>query len=395
MKIRLVILPLILGSIALGWVVRDVVLLPFMGDLAKKPADRAATPAAATPSEATETDTYDVVALGRLEPSGRIISIAAVPGDRVERLAVDEQAVVKKGQPLAYLDSHALREIEVASLESQLKEAESRRASEEKLADARITTATLAVEQAKAQQFEITAQEKRIEGLRSASKQAQKEKDRYQQSYGNATAYPQYEQLSLAADKADAELHAAESLLEKAVKMRDLALDGANSDLAAAKATKDQTLGAIPVKSLQKSLELAKAQLDRTILTAPCAGTIIKISARPGELTGPTPILQLADLNQMVATAEVYETDVRRLRVGQVAVVTSKAFAAPYDTKGLHGKIVRIGWVIGRAELKNLDPLAPTDRRVVEVRVALDDEGSTQAAHLSNLQVDVKFVRKQ
>jgi len=51
----------------------------------------------------------------------------------------------------------------------------------------------------------------------------------------------------------------------------------------------------------------------------------------------------MADLGRMVVVVEVYENEVKYLRLGQPAVVTSKAFPPPYDEKGLQGKVTRIG----------------------------------------------------
>jgi hypothetical protein len=50
--------------------------------------------------------------------------------------------------------------------------------------------------------------------------------------------------------------------------------------------------------------------------------------------------------------------------------------------------------MISTPVLKGVDPFAPADRHVVEVRVELDDEASRQAAAFSNLQVDVRFPKE-
>jgi hypothetical protein len=44
--------------------------------------------------------------------------------------------------------------------------------------------------------------------------------------------------------------------------------------------------------------------------------------------------------------------------------------------------------------LRPVDPFAPADRHVAEVRVELDEESSRQAARLTNLQVDVRFLKR-
>jgi HlyD family secretion protein len=84
----------------------------------------------------------------------------------------------------------------------------------------------------------------------------------------------------------------------------------------------------------------------------------------------------------MFAVAEVYETDIGRVKVGQKATLRSAAFAGE-----LGGKVDRIGMKIGKQDVMGTDPIARTDARVVEVHVKLDD--SAAAAGLSNLQVEV------
>jgi HlyD family secretion protein len=103
----------------------------------------------------------------------------------------------------------------------------------------------------------------------------------------------------------------------------------------------------------------------------------------------------------MVCVAEVYEADVKNLKVGQAAVIRSPAFAGKFadgldpETKertgGITGKIKRIGGVIGSPGLANRNPLAPADRSVVEVRIALDEAATEEASHRVGLQVTVEF----
>jgi HlyD family secretion protein len=95
-----------------------------------------------------------------------------------------------------------------------------------------------------------------------------------------------------------------------------------------------------------------------------------------------TPILKMGNTAQMHAVAEVYETDIRFVREGQRASVRSPALAS-----ALTGKVVKIGNLIYKNDVLDVDPAANTDRRVVEVRIALDDGG--EAARLTNLTVDV------
>jgi HlyD family secretion protein len=130
--------------------------------------------------------------------------------------------------------------------------------------------------------------------------------------------------------------------------------------------------------------QAAQAALDGDTVRAPIAGQVIAIHARAGERVGPDGIAELAQTDRMYAIAEVYETDIGRVKVGQRATVRSPAFDPP-----LGGTVERIGLKVGRLDLLDEDPAARTDARIVEVEIRLDD--SARSAALSNLQVDVEI----
>jgi HlyD family secretion protein len=148
------------------------------------------------------------------------------------------------------------------------------------------------------------------------------------------------------------------------------------------RASQEQGLAAIPVQSLEKKLAHVEARLQRTIIRAPISGHVLKIRTRPGERIGNGPILQLGDTDEMHAVAEVYETDIPRVRVGQSATISCPALGAP-----LHGAVVHVGRMIYKNDVLSVDPAADADARVIEVRIRLDEP--KRVAALTNLQVDV------
>jgi HlyD family secretion protein len=129
-------------------------------------------------------------------------------------------------------------------------------------------------------------------------------------------------------------------------------------------------------------LQAAQAALERDTVRAPIGGQIVEVHARSGERVGPDGIAEIAEIDRMYAVAEVYETDIGRVQVGQRAVMRSPAL-----TPDLEGRVERIGMKVGKLEARDPDPVARTDARVVEVEIKLDD--SARAAALSNLQVEV------
>jgi HlyD family secretion protein len=138
----------------------------------------------------------------------------------------------------------------------------------------------------------------------------------------------------------------------------------------------------LTVDTTRADLVAAQSVLDQDVVRSPVAGQVVTIFARAGERVGPNGFAEIAQNDQMFAVAEVYETDVGRVKVGQRATVKSPAF-----TDTLAGTVDRIGMKIGKQDQLDTDPIARTDARVVEVRVKLDD--SAKAAGLSHLQVEV------
>lgn len=127
-----------------------------------------------------------------------------------------------------------------------------------------------------------------------------------------------------------------------------------------------------------------KTEWERSQIRAPTAGRILAINARPGEMIGPEGILEMGRVERMYAIAEVYETDVGRVRVGQKATVSSLALPAE-----MVGYVERVRPLVRKHDEIGTDPAARKDARIVEVEVLLEDPES--AAGLTNLQVDVIF----
>ena len=130
------------------------------------------------------------------------------------------------------------------------------------------------------------------------------------------------------------------------------------------------------------NLANAQANLARSIVRSPIKGQILEIHARAGERVGPDGIVEIGKTHEMYAIAEVYETDIGRVKVGQRATVTSPALPKP-----LLGTVERVGLKVGKMDVLNTDPAAKMDARVIEVEIRLDD--SEAAAALTNLTIEI------
>jgi HlyD family secretion protein len=199
------------------------------------------------------------------------------------------------------------------------------------------------------------------------------------------------ERQQLVVHRAKTEMDAAKAELRSLQETRDLSLKAAEADYGAAVAAKREAVVAIPIKSLQQRLEMAKADLALAEIKAPTSGTVLKIFVRAGESLAQKPILAMGNLARMVALAEVYEVDAKRVDRSQAAIVRSPAFHAPFDQAGLQGKVVAVGRMVNTPELKSLNPFARVDRHVIPVRIELDKKDSVEAARFVNLQVDIEL----
>lgn len=365
------------GAIALGLLGLGVSrLLPPKQDLSK-------LEASATPLQRVE-----VAALGRLEPRGEVIRVGGNNTELLKRLDVKQGDTVRAGAILGYLDSYEERLADRNFAASQLTEARQKLAAATQLGEAQIQEAQTRIQQVQAPRgAETEALRANIRQLESELTLATQNLAR-QQSLRQAGAISQQsldQQLSTTR-QSEERLKNAQALLvqkesEQAANLRN-AQAQAQSQQANLSVAQVQTA----VESSQQNLNLAEARLERTIVRAPSSGRVLRIVTRAGEAIGTNGILDLGDTSQMFVVAEVYETDVGLVRLGQPAVISSRngAFSEP-----LTGKVSSIGWQIFKNNVLDDDPAANADSRVVEVKIQLDNGKAVEA--LTNLQVDVKI----
>jgi len=304
-------------------------------------------------------------------------------GDRLSRVVVEAGQEVTKGEELAYLESYADRLAEKNLVASQLQEAQARRKTLQASGESLVQQARLRVKQVKEEEpFSVRAMEAKTRLCEAQLETANKELTRLKESSSNIVSQQQLNLQTLAVRQAEEELAAARALLSKSRTGYQLGLRAAQLQLRTAEADLVRSLTEIPIDSLQKKLALAEAGLQRTIIRAPRDGTILKIIAHAGETVGAQPILQMGDTRQMFAIAEVYETDRGRIHEGNEATITSPALP-----RELTGSVVFIGSIIAKNHAFDLNPTADVDRRVLEVKVRLDQ--SKCAADYINMQVTV------
>lgn len=146
--------------------------------------------------------------------------------------------------------------------------------------------------------------------------------------------------------------------------------------------TKAQTSAQIELDGSIAALERAEAVLDRAFIRAPIAGQVLKVYAKAGEKPGTEGLADLGRTDQMVAVAEVYQTDIGKVKIGQEAIVTASGFAGE-----LKGKVAYIDLQVNQQKVFSSQSGENLDRRVVEVKIRLSPEDSQKVSSLTNLPV--------
>jgi HlyD family secretion protein len=325
-----------------------------------------------------------VAARGRLTPAGRIRSIAGLAGERVVRLEVAELDRVKAGQVLAVLESNderrAARDLSrqnVASAERQL-------AAIERQGQAQIHLAELSLvqlEQVSGPHIQSMEDEVRRREAFLAQQKADLDRLGPLLERGAAREEEVVRQRHVV-EQASSDLAGGRAQLEQLRRQTATDLELARATVDLRRAELERQREAIGLEGLRAQLALSEAQLARTEVRAPCDGQVLRVQTREGEVIGDRPILTMADTSHMIGLVEVYESDLRFLRLGLPARLTSPALPGE-----LTGKVTKIGRVIARNQVYDLDPAADADVRVAEVEVTLDE--SEAASRFVSLQVDV------
>ncbi|MGA7935006.1 MAG: HlyD family efflux transporter periplasmic adaptor subunit, partial [Kovacikia sp.] len=132
------------------------------------------------------------------------------------------------------------------------------------------------------------------------------------------------------------------------------------------------------------AVKRSQAELNQAVVRASVAGRILEIYAKPGEMVGDRGIADLGQTDQMQVVAEVYQSDIGKIRVGQNATITGESFNGE-----LRGTVREIGLQVSQQEVFSRQPGENLDQRIVKVRIRLSPADSQTVAGLTNLQVQV------
>ncbi len=164
-------------------------------------------------------------------------------------------------------------------------------------------------------------------------------------------------------DDADIRLYQLEaerqrSLWQESVGTRQ-AYDRAQRDLEAAEARRNTDI---------EEAQRLKAVIAKTVIFAPISGVVTNRLVQPGETVKEgAALISMADLRRTRVEAEVDEFDAGRVALGQQVEITAEG----YDGQRWRGRVEEIPDTVERRQIKPQDPAAPTDTRVLLLKIAL------------------------
>ncbi|MEO6774226.1 MAG: HlyD family efflux transporter periplasmic adaptor subunit [Kofleriaceae bacterium] len=291
-----------------------------------------------TPTASANTElarTAIIVAPGRVEPFRDPVALAFETSGRIVSIDVDEGDPVKAGQIVAHLD--------------------------DRLAQARVAGAGAALAQARAR-YDLARRGPRHEDLAAAKAEA-----------AAATAEADHR----LAEEARSEKLGAVGAIASASVDTDSAAARVSTATAAAATARYQSLARgtrseqiaeaqAAVEVAAADLDAAKVALDQTLLKAPRDGIVLRRLAEVGTLVGtltPVPVVTVADVARLEIRAEIDEADVAAIALGKPAYATADAFGE--EQFPIH--VTRITRELGRKTVRDDDPRARVDTRVLEV----------------------------
>ena len=335
-------------------------------------------------------------ALGRIEPESKIRRVSvpsSLSGDRIEKLLVQEDDEVKQGQPMAILNSYG-------SLKASLDEATEL---------VGVNRAKLAQVQAGAKQGEIRAQQYQVESLerqlaaarltgdqavasaKSKAQEAKLESQRFDKLFAAGGI------SELERDRYRTRAETTQAELAKAIEDRAGNEARLRADIAGAKQTLDKIKEVRPedvvtarneLRQSEAARERAKQEFDYATVRSPQDGRILKIFAWPGSKVGDDGLLEMADTNNMVVTAEVYQSDIGKLKIGQGATITADGFEG-----SARATLYKVLPQVQKQSTFAGTPGENMDQRIYEVklRIEADAPKRQRLRYASNLQVNVVF----
>ena len=283
-----------------------------------------------------------IAAPGRVEPISEEIRVASEISGKLRSVPVEEGDSVRKGQVIAVLENDDYR-AQVASGEARL--------AERQAVLRRVTNG--ARDQERREAWEAVEEAKAV--LENARAEAQRRESLYQKG---VIAREE-------SDRAERERKVAEARYERELQRHRIVNDETREeDIAKAKAD---------VSLAQAQLDEAQARLEKSYVRSPIDGVVLRKHLKEGESVSEMrdmPIVTVANIVRLRVRVDVDETDVSKLQIDQRAYVVADS----YGEKKFWGRVVRIGGMLGKKQIRTDEPTERVDTKILETLIELDGD---------------------
>lgn len=164
-------------------------------------------------------------------------------------------------------------------------------------------------------------------------------------------------------DEKEKNLKVALSTVKKAEETKNLLERGPKSETI--------TLYREEVGRAAAAVQYYRRLLDKTYITSPIAGRVIRKYFQEGEsVTKDKPLAAVADIARLRINAEVDETDIGMVHLGDAAEIRSDTFA----DRVFRGRVEEISDYAGIRKVKPNDQSKNLDMKVVQVKIRLEEK---------------------
>ena len=354
---------------------------------------------ATTEAQAQVKQPQQVVALGKLIPKGEVIklSVANAEDSRVNQILVEEGDRVKKNQVIAILQGFENRERDLEEAEKAVELAQAKleqtRAGDTKQADLAAQRANISRLESQLRN-ETAEKQAAIASAEAQLRQAQLTYDRNQTLLQQgAVSKETFDQAREQLDMAQASLNERQAQLSNTKQTLKQEINQERENLARLQEIRpvDVRVAEIELERAIIAVEQRRADLEDTKVKVPISGQILRINTRVGEQVNTQQgIVELGRTDEMYAVAEVYETDIGKVRIGQPATIASEYGGFEGELTGI---VEHLGLQVGAKQLSesSQDPTQDENSRIVEVKIRIDPEDSKKVAGLTNMKVRVEI----
>lgn len=294
-----------------------------------------------SPAKAQTSDPSLIAAPGLVEPISEEIKVGSEIVGKLRQVRVEEGDHVQRGQIVAIVSNDDYRSrLASAEAELRLKEAELRRVVNGARTQER-QEAWAAVSETEAVLDHARSERARREALYRSGDLARADYERAEREYSVAEARYQ------------------------AARQHFSLIDAPPRE-------EDRTRAESQVELARALVEEQRARLEKTLIRSPIAGVVFRRYLKTGESVKDSPeapILSVGDPSIWRVRVDVDEADIDRIRLGQRAYVTADAFG----NRKFWGRVVRIGQILGRKNVRTDEPTERVDRKILETLVELKE----------------------